>query len=241
MRAPVADQLLLLEVQAADSHLDALVHRARTLPQLVRIAALDAEIAAIAEPCAEAEKAVVDLGRAQRIAEDEVAVVRSRLDRDRTRMNAGLGSARDIQALSTGVTAELKRVAELEDAELEVMEQLEAAVATRDELTARRAALSAELAAEQTNRDSALAAIDAEVQAGRAARETLAGGVGSELLALYTRVRASSRGIGAAALRGGRCLGCSLELTAAERARIAAAPADEVERCEECDRILVRP
>jgi predicted nucleic acid-binding Zn-ribbon protein len=41
-------------------------------------------------------------------------------------------------------------------------------------------------------------------------------------------------------LRARRCGGCSLELTAADLGVIAKAPTDEVLRCEECNRILVR-
>lgn len=241
MQASTADQLLLLAVQAGDSHLDALARRARTLPQLARIAALDADLAALADPLATAELAVVELSRDQRHAEGEVQAVRGRLDRDRARLDSGLGAAKDMQALSSGVAVELRRIAELEDAELVVMEALEEAVGTRDSLAARRTELSAHLAAEQTARDAELAALDAELATARADRDALAARVPADLLTLYGRVRASSQGVGAAELRGGRCLGCSLQLTAAERSRIAAAPATEVVRCEECDRILVRP
>jgi predicted nucleic acid-binding Zn-ribbon protein len=37
-----------------------------------------------------------------------------------------------------------------------------------------------------------------------------------------------------------RCSGCQLSIGAADLARMAAAPSDEVLRCEECNRILVR-
>jgi len=47
-------------------------------------------------------------------------------------------------------------------------------------------------------------------------------------------------GVGAAALRRGRCEGCHLSLNTVDLARIRAAPPDEVLRCEECRRILVR-
>ena len=49
-----------------------------------------------------------------------------------------------------------------------------------------------------------------------------------------------SGGVGAALLRRGRCTGCQLEATAADLVRYRAAAADEVLRCEECNRILVR-
>ncbi|MGL5860017.1 MAG: C4-type zinc ribbon domain-containing protein, partial [Phycicoccus sp.] len=45
---------------------------------------------------------------------------------------------------------------------------------------------------------------------------------------------------GAAALRQRRCLGCQLELNSVDLQRMRAAAPDEVLRCEECRRILVR-
>jgi predicted nucleic acid-binding Zn-ribbon protein len=62
----------------------------------------------------------------------------------------------------------------------------------------------------------------------------------ADLVALYERIRDDSGGLGAALLRSGRCGGCRLELSATERARIKAAPKDEVLRCDECRRIMVR-
>jgi hypothetical protein len=46
--------------------------------------------------------------------------------------------------------------------------------------------------------------------------------------------------MGAALLRGGRCGGCRLELSGSERSRLKGAAPDEVIRCDECGRILVR-
>ena len=54
------------------------------------------------------------------------------------------------------------------------------------------------------------------------------------------RLREQHGGVGAAALRRGQCQGCHLSLTTVEMNRIRAAPPDEVLRCEECRRILVR-
>ena len=51
---------------------------------------------------------------------------------------------------------------------------------------------------------------------------------------------ASHGGVGAAELRARRCTGCQLDINAADLRVYAAAAADEVLRCEECSRILVR-
>jgi len=72
------------------------------------------------------------------------------------------------------------------------------------------------------------------------ARNEIAGAVPAPLLALYERIRAQKGGTGAAVLLRRRCTGCSLDLTAADLGTVARAPLDEVVRCVECDRILVR-
>ncbi len=60
------------------------------------------------------------------------------------------------------------------------------------------------------------------------------------MLALYDRVRANQGGIGAAEFVRNECGGCRLQMIPADVAAVKAAPLDEVLRCEECGRILVR-
>ena len=62
----------------------------------------------------------------------------------------------------------------------------------------------------------------------------------ADLINLYERLRVQHGGVGAAALRRGRCEGCHLSLNTVDLNAIRAAAADEVLRCEECRRILVR-
>ncbi|HJV14219.1 MAG TPA: C4-type zinc ribbon domain-containing protein, partial [Propionibacteriaceae bacterium] len=54
------------------------------------------------------------------------------------------------------------------------------------------------------------------------------------------KIGASHGGIGAAELRQRRCTGCQLEINAADLRTFSAAAEDEVLRCEECGRILIR-
>jgi predicted nucleic acid-binding Zn-ribbon protein len=64
--------------------------------------------------------------------------------------------------------------------------------------------------------------------------------VPADLIALYERLRAANAGIGAAALRARKCGGCRIELYGTELVRAREAAEDEVLRCEECGRILIR-
>jgi predicted nucleic acid-binding Zn-ribbon protein len=126
---------------------------------------------------------------------------------------------------------------EAEESDLERLEGVQQRRAARG---TERAALADELADATTRRDAALA--DIAEQAGKASdqRSRVAGEVPAELLALYDRMREQHGGVGAAALRRGQCQGCHLSLNTVEMNSIRAAPPDEVLRCEECRRILVR-
>lgn len=240
MKASPAEQVRLLEVQADDTRLDGLAHRRRTLPTLTDIARMAGEISALDDRVGAAETRVADLGRTATRAEGDTATVRSRLDRNNVRLASGQGSAKDLQAMSTENTSLDRRIAVLEEAELEVLEELEQVRSTRSELVGERDRLAADLAGAEGSRDAAFAEIDDRVAEIRPRRDVAAGQLPADLVAVYTRKRASSGGVGAAELVDGRCQGCRLELNMAELRAIRAAPPDEVLECEECDRILVR-
>ena len=107
-------------------------------------------------------------------------------------------------------------------------------------LRAEVSSLEGERDAAVTARDKAYAEIDASAAEDVAARASVVGELPGDLLALYERVRAASGGVGAAELRHRRCEGCRLELAGSELRAARAAPPDEVLRCENCRRILVR-
>ena len=75
-----------------------------------------------------------DIQRELRKAETDVEQVRSRADRDQARLDAGQGSAKDLQAHPARADSLARRQSELEDVELEVMERLETAQSEADAL-----------------------------------------------------------------------------------------------------------
>jgi hypothetical protein len=120
------------------------------------------------------------------------------------------------------------------------MARLEDAERSLEELTTRLADADARKLKLEEARDSRYAEIDAELAELAAQRGPVAEGMPADLLALYDRLRAAKNGVGAAALRARQCSGCMLGLDNAELGTIRAAADDEVLRCEECQRILVR-
>lgn len=156
-------------------------------------------------------------------------------------MDQGLvTNPKDLERMQGELVSLERRINSLEDVELDVMERLEEAQAELDRLTAELEEIDKRAAALSAARDDKAGKLDAEVADVAAQRKPLSDGLPADLVALYERLRAQKGGVGAAALRARRCGGCSLELTAADLAVIAKAPTDEVVRCEECNRILVR-
>ena len=184
---------------------------------------------------------VEDLGAEQAKVDADVEQVKARRTRDRDRMDQGLiTNPKDLQRMQGELESLERRISTLEDQEIEVMEQLEEAQATLDALTAQLSAATERTASLETSRDEQVSAIEVELEQLAAERKPMAEELPDDLLALYDRLRAQKNGIGAAALRRRECGGCRLTIDAAELGAIRAAADDEVLRCEECQRILVR-
>jgi uncharacterized protein len=235
--APEA-QRRLLDLQAIDTVLAQLAHRRKSLPELAEIDAVARELSALEDERVRAQVAVDDLDRDISRFEKDVEQVRIRKDRDQERLDAG-GAVREIEGLQHELATLNRRQSELEDAELELMEQREAAEQALEEVKARLSAAQQRRAAAERRRDEAYAEIDKEQEFKSATRGPLAADLPADLVTLYDKIRLDS-GMGAALVRSGRCGACRIELYGADLARVKAAPADEVVRCEECRRIMVR-
>ncbi|MBV9871902.1 MAG: hypothetical protein JO214_14900 [Frankiaceae bacterium] len=241
MNAAPADQLRLLDVQALDSAIDRLAHRRATLPELAQLDSLHARAAQIDDDIVRGETEDSDLGREQAKVDADVEIVRGRMDRDQKRLDAGqVSSPKELENLQSEIESLHRRQAELEDAELEVMEQRETIELRLKELRAEQAQLTESIAAATASRDATWAEIDAETEKSKTQRQELAATLPADLRELYEKLRSSSGGVGAAALHRGRCEGCHLQLNTTDLNAIKDAPEDEVIRCEECRRILIR-
>lgn len=175
-----------------------------------------------------------------RKAEADLLPVRSRLERERQRIADGsVVDAKILRSLTEEVEHVQRRIAELEDAELELMGQLEEATERRDKVATAKEQIDVKLRAEVAARDEAVAALRQEAADLAATRGPIASLIPKDLGALYEKLRANT-GLGAAMLRAGRCGGCQLEATIADLDAYRRAPANQVLRCVECDRILVR-
>ena len=241
LNAAPDDQLRLLDLQQLDSTLDRLAHRRRTLPELAQVSEMEARIARLTDDAVLIETEDSDLGREQAKLEGDIDVVRTRQQKDQQRLDTGqVSSPRELENLQSEIESLKRRQSELEDEELEIMERREAVQRRLAEVRDERAALAVQLAETEQRRDATFAEIDADNEKTTQQRAETATAIPADLLALYEKLRVSSSGVGVAALRRGRCEGCHLQLNTTDLNRLREAPADEVVRCEECRRILVR-
>ena len=240
MKASPQSQLLLLDLARLDAELARLDHRRSALPEVAELARMEARAAELKDAIVVAETELGDLAKEEGRAERDVDQVRTRIERDRARLDAGqVSAARELASLQSEIESLHRRQGDLEEIVLDLMERREALVSRRDELAAERDSLADETATVAARRDAAVKEIDE--QAGRASDERggIAAEVPADLLKLYEQIR-GVRGVGAAALRAGRCEGCHLTLNTVDLNEIRASAPDEVIRCEECRRILVR-
>jgi len=233
-------QLRLLDLQQVDTALNQLAHRRRTLPELATIADCDKRAIDLRGQLVDAETTQADLAAEQRRLESDVETVRLRAEKDQQRMTAAGVPAKEIAGLQHEVASLARRQSVLEDELLELMERQEGADTRVRELAAELAAVAEERSSAEASRDEVFAEL-ADAEAKRTAqRAELAAGLPADLLALYDKVRQAGGGVGAAMLRQRRCEGCRLDLAGSELSAVRTAKPDDVLRCDNCRRILIR-
>jgi uncharacterized protein len=228
-------------VQALDTRLDQLAHRRRTLPEHAALAELETELGVLRDQLVQASTEQSDLNRELTKAEGDVDQVRARADRDQKRLDAGqVSSPKELESLQHEITTLANRQGDLEEVVLEIMERLESSQSRSAELTAQQEAAQGRQLALTAARDTTTGEIDTETEQLQAQRRTQAGSLDEALVTLYEKIREQNGGVGAAELKQRRCGGCRLELNNVEINELRDADPDEVMRCDECRRILVR-
>jgi predicted nucleic acid-binding Zn-ribbon protein len=230
----------LLEVQAHDTRLDQLRHQLAGLPERTQRDEAAEAVSAVEGRIAAATAERDELARQQKRIDDEVELLKEkRTGFDQKLYGGTVSNPRELQDLQDEIDSLSRRITQLEDDELEVMEQVEPVEAQLSALAADLEAARAALVDAEVR----YATAASELEAATAAEEQVRAGaiepVPADLLAQYERLRGGLGGVGIARLVGSQCGGCHLGLSAMEVARIRKLPAGEIAHCEECGRILV--
>jgi predicted nucleic acid-binding Zn-ribbon protein len=237
VKASPADQLLLLDVADLDRRLAQAEAARRNPPQAARVQELIAQRTSLGRELAE-RAGVRDALRAElKRIEGDVEVVAARRTRDAERL-AVVTSPKDAQGLEHEIASLDRRRSDLEDAELEIMEKLEAADAALAEQQARLDETTSEGQRLSAEAKQLVASATADAQSLTRDRAAVAGRIPGDLLALYERLAA--RGTGAAAFTRGMCGACTMTLSPSDLSVLRSTPADDVALCPECGAIMVR-
>ncbi|WP_116113801.1 zinc ribbon domain-containing protein [Austwickia chelonae] len=239
MKADHTHQMRLLDLQALDTRLAQIAHRRARLPEQQVLAAASAEKASADSDLVRARMQQSDVRRDVTKAEEDVQLVRDRAARNQARLDSGNGSPKELQSLQHELDSLSRRQNVLEEEQLEIMERAEAVDLMVASLEAESARFEHSVREATRVRDAALSVLSVEADELEQKRSAIVPTVDPALIKLYEKVRAQT-GMGAAAVVHRRCEGCRLELLGADIERVASAAADDVIRCEECGRIMVR-
>ncbi len=239
MKATPAEQKGLLRLQALDTKLAQVEHQAKSLAQHAELAALASQGEKTRATLAARNGELEDVRTELRRIESDVDVVEKRIARDTERVDHS-SSVKDVQALETELAALRKRLFDLEEIEIAVMERLEERESAVAEVQTEREALSARVVETEQARDAALADLNRQLADLTRDRATIAGTISDELGALYEKRRVVGRGNAAALLRARTCSGCTMTLTGSDLEAVRSSPADDVVFCPDCGAILVR-
>jgi len=237
VKASFTDQRRLLDLADADLAVRRADHARQNPAQAARVKELLAERAThsaeLTRRLGERDDAKVELARIQ----SDVAVVDARTARDNDLL-AATSSVKDAQGLEHEIASLAKRKSDLEDAELEVMERLEAAEAAVAEQEALIASVNEEGARLSAEAKASVAEATTRLEAATRDRAAIAASLPADLVGMYDSLAA--RGNGAGHLQRRTCGGCHMVLSGTDLNVVRAAAEEDVVTCPECGCILVR-
>ena len=240
MQASVAQQNQILQLQFIDSEIMQANTKLKSLPEVEQLLHIDKRILTATEELATVKGEADQISLELRRGEADVETVTDRIKKDEARLSAGTASPKELEQTQHEIETLKKRQLALEEIELEIMVRSEAVNERLQLLTTYLASLETLKSEINQRLTSATTEINLVILAKEKSRSELTPNIEKELLDLYEKIRGANSGVGAATLVGSKCNGCNLAINAVEMERIKNLAADELLRCEECRRILVR-
>lgn len=226
----------LLEVQDLDLQIDRLRERRQSLPELEAYKSAHQHLVELENEMKEASESLrrleLDLDRAG----GELGILETKLDEHETRLYAGGMSARETEHMRLEVQSLHGQKGTMEEKVLGLMEAIDPARETVQDLARRVEEASAKKAELESSIKSQWEQIDKELAAREEQREEALEPIPTDLLELYDQLRRLKEGVAVAPYDHGVCGGCHMKLSPAEQEEAFSA---DLPRCVHCRRILV--
>jgi predicted nucleic acid-binding Zn-ribbon protein len=237
MIASLNDQKQLLALAALDVELARISNSRKQAQAESELEAASADTLRLSDLLIDARNAVGELEMELGRAEADLELVANRINKDKQLLSS-TSSAKDAQGIEHELSTLAARRSELEDTQLQIMDLLEKAQKTHDELRLSKQTADATLASLQERISSELGELSAQAEKILAERKSLLSGIDQELAAAYERK--FSRGVAAGRLSGRDCGACRLSITATSFEELMALPSEELAECPNCQAFLVR-
>lgn len=240
MQASSEQQSLILELQLLDNEIMQANTKLKSLPEIEQLLHIDKRIITATEELATVKTDADQIALELRRGEVDVETVTDRIKKDEARLSSGNATPKELEQLQHEVGTLKKRQETLEEVELEIMVRSEAITERTNTLTTDLASLETLKAEINQRLTTASGEINTVITNKKSDRDKVVVKIEKPLIDLYEKIRTASGGVAAAALVGNKCNGCNLAINAVEMERIKSLAKDELLRCEECRRILVR-
>lgn len=167
----------------------------------------------------------------------DVEMVDRRLKLDESRLNT-LTNSKDVTGVQHEIESLKKRISNLEDQELEIMDRASVLESELDAAKRKQSEISLALEDLQATAKSQLEELSRELGDIEATRNQKIDSLSEALRAAY--IRKSERGVAAARLNGRDCGACMIALTSAAYDDVMSTPHDELPNCPNCQALIIR-
>jgi predicted nucleic acid-binding Zn-ribbon protein len=169
--------------------------------------------------------------------ETDLELVEQRIAKDQSRLNS-TNNSKDAQGIQSELESLARRKSDLEDIELAILEQQEAAKAVFATVSVDKSAVDDELSKVEADTESEIMKLRSGLDLVTNDRAQQAARIAVDLMELYEKK--ASRGVPVARLVGRECGACRLSLGASAFNELGSLARDEIATCPECQAILVR-
>ena len=172
--------------------------------------------------------------------EDEIAKVSERRKRQQSRIDNNQVPLRDISAMEHEIAQMDRRLAKLENDQVDAEERVEAARAAQEKMKEEAQAIAADIERLKAEFQADVAEADDELRSVIAARRALAERLPHALLEEYEEARRRNGALAVIEVRDGYGIGVAADLSPMELERIRLTPHDELYLTEDTSQIVVR-